>query len=69
MGRGYTLVAFYAANEGSLLYITLALALMSTISVLICTASFFGGNALHHRHFGCCSGFLVRHDGNIRRPV
>ena len=35
MGRGYTLVAFYAANEGSLLYITLALALMSSISVLL----------------------------------
>ncbi len=33
MGRGYTLVAFYAANEGSLLYITLALALMSSISI------------------------------------
>lgn len=33
MGRGYTLVAFYAANEGSLLYITLALALMAAISV------------------------------------
>ena len=35
MGRGYTLVAFYAANEGSLLYITLALALMSSISILL----------------------------------
>ena len=33
MGRGYTLVAFYAANEGSLLYITLALTLMSTLSI------------------------------------
>lgn len=40
MGRGYTLVAFYAANEGSLLYITLALALMSTISVLVAPRRF-----------------------------
>ncbi len=40
MGRGYTLVAFYAANEGSLLYITLALALMSTISVLFAPRRF-----------------------------
>ncbi len=40
MGRGYTLVAFYAANEGSLLYITLALALMSSISVLFAPRRF-----------------------------
>lgn len=40
MGRGYTLVAFYAANEGSLLYITIALALMSSISVLLAPQRF-----------------------------
>ena len=40
MGRGYTLVAFYAANEGSLLYITLALALMSAISVRLAPQRF-----------------------------
>ncbi len=40
MGRGYTLVAFYAANEGSLLYITLALALMASISVLFAPRRF-----------------------------
>ena len=40
MGRGYTLVAFYAANEGSLLYITLALALMSSISVVFAPRRF-----------------------------
>ena len=42
MGRGYTLVAFYAANEGSLLYITLALALMSSISVRLAPMRFSG---------------------------
>ncbi|MCY4476278.1 MAG: cytochrome c biogenesis protein CcsA [Chloroflexi bacterium] len=42
MGRGYTLVAFYAANEGSLLYITLALALMSAISVRLAPRRFAG---------------------------
>ena len=40
MGRGYTLVAFYAANEGSLLYITLALAVMSAISVMFAPRRF-----------------------------
>ena len=40
MGRGYTLVAFYAANEGSMLYITLVLALMSSISVLFAPRRF-----------------------------
>ncbi len=40
MGRGYTLVAFYAANEGSLLYITLALVLMSSISVFFAPRRF-----------------------------
>ena len=32
MGRGYTFVALYAANEGSLLYLAFALAVMATIS-------------------------------------
>ncbi len=40
MGRGYTLVAFYAANEGSLLYIALALAVMSTLSIRFAPRSF-----------------------------
>ena len=40
MGRGYTFVAFYAANEGSLLYITLALAFMSSVSVLFAPRRF-----------------------------
>ncbi len=33
MERGYVLVAFYAANEGSLLYLTFATALMASLSL------------------------------------
>ncbi len=40
MGRGYTLVAFYAANEGSLLFITLALSMMSALSIRFAPRSF-----------------------------
>ncbi len=40
MGRGYTLVAFYAANEGSLLYIILALSLMSAVSIMLAPRRF-----------------------------
>lgn len=33
LGRGFTFVAFYSGNEGSLLYILMALALMSVVAV------------------------------------
>ena len=40
MGRGYTFVAFYAANEGSLLFLALALSVMATISLWLAPKRF-----------------------------
>ena len=40
MGRGYTFVALYAANEGSLLFLTLALSVMASISLYLAPKRF-----------------------------
>ena len=44
MGRGYTFVALYAANEGSLLFLTLALSIMASASLYLAPKRF--GDAL-----------------------
>ena len=44
MGRGYTFVALYAANEGSLLFLTLALSVMASASLYLAPKRF--GDAL-----------------------
>ena len=59
----YTWVAFYAGNEGSLLYIAFALSVMAAIALRWAPASTRGHFALYHRRLDGDPNFLYRRYG------